>query len=787
MKTSTRLILLLTSTLALCLVAKFSAAQLATRGVMDLRQGFSLHKKIALEGEWTFYWNQLVTPETKTNSSSDYFWLPRLWNDARTVKGIELNPEGCASYRLQLLLPPDHPTLSIRIPDVYCAYRFFVNGELVAENGHVDSTAAGYQPHWVPHTITLPDADTIHLLFQVANFSHAKGGVVKQMVLGPSDELRVMSEQHIAADFLLAGSLFMGGLFFFGLFLFGRQDKATLYFSLFCMLYSYRIIGSGEYALHAIVQDWNWSLAIRLEYLSLFGSVFLLLQYIRYLYPNDYYKPAMNFFSVSALLLSLSPILTTPTIFTQLINPFLIAVFFCGAFILTTFIVAIVRKRPASGYTLMSIILLLAVALAINLEYFGYILPSKLIIFIGYAGFFFLQSLILSYRFAYILEKARRDAEQGHRAKTEFLSTMSHEIRTPLNSVIGMTHLLLKSKPREDQKEQLNVLLFSANNLLTIVNDILDYNKIEAGKINFEHIEFDPRAICHNIIAGFQTQASDKGIKLVAEIDPTLNHLVLGDPTRLTQVITNLVHNGIKFTKQGSVTLRIHVVNLGADHIDLLIKVIDTGIGIPLAKQVIIFDQFSQADSSTSRSYGGTGLGLAISKRILELQGSQLQVESAPGEGSTFYFKLSFPVIREMHVHSSHTAIVRDEYDDTQDLFQGIDILLVEDNPMNVLVAQSFLERWGAHVDVAENGQEAVDMIDGNRHRIVLMDMHMPVMDGFEATRIIRQRQLRMPIIALTASLPKEKNMERDYPGIDDIVVKPGLFANVNCVCRSLH
>ena len=773
MKTAKRQFRILTSLAALCLTVLALSAQEAKQGVLDLRQGFSLQKQIALKGEWRFYWNKLITPHSESNEKPDYFPFPKLWNDASTKNGIALNPEGYATYRLQLLLPVNSPTRSIKIPDVYCAYRLFVNGVILAESGKVDTTAAGYHPQWVPHTIMLPKADTIDLLFQVANFSHAKGGVVKQMILGPSEVLHVTSEQHIAADFLLAGSLFMGGLFFFGLFLFGRQDRATLYFSLFCMLYSYRIIGSGEYALHAVVQDWNWNLAIRLEYISLFGSVFFFLQYIRYLYPHDFYKPAMNFFSAGTLLVSLSPILTSPTTFTQLINPFLIAVYFCIVFILITFVVAIIRKRPTSSYTLMSIVLLAAVAVAINLEYFGFILPSKLIIFTGYAGFFFLQSLILSYRFAYILEKARRDAEQGHRAKTEFLSAMSHEIRTPLNSVIGMTHLLLKSKPREDQKEQLNVLLFSANNLLTIVNDILDYNKIEAGKINFEHIEFDPRAICQNIVIGFQSQASDKGIKLEASIDPSLRHVLLGDPTRLSQVITNLVHNGIKFTKQGSVTLDVMVTKNEHDHLQLLFKVIDTGIGIPLEKQVLIFDQFSQADSSTSRSYGGTGLGLAISKRILELQGSELNVQSSPGQGSTFYFEVFMPIVRELPLFNLQTENDKNDYDEIPDILHGVDVLLVDDNPMNVLVAQSFLERWGAHVDIAENGQEAVDKIDPKRHRIVLMDMHMPVMDGYEASRIIRQRGIHIPIVALTASLPKEKNMARDYPGIDDIVVKP--------------
>jgi CheY-like chemotaxis protein len=209
------------------------------------------------------------------------------------------------------------------------------------------------------------------------------------------------------------------------------------------------------------------------------------------------------------------------------------------------------------------------------------------------------------------------------------------------------------------------------------------------------------------------------------------------------------------------------------DHLQLLFKVIDTGIGIPLEKQVLIFDQFSQADSSTSRSYGGTGLGLAISKRILELQGSELNVQSSPGQGSTFYFEVFMPIVRELPLFNLQTENDKNDYDEIPDILHGVDVLLVDDNPMNVLVAQSFLERWGAHVDIAENGQEAVDKIDPKRHRIVLMDMHMPVMDGYEASRIIRQRGIHIPIVALTASLPKEKNMARDYPGIDDIVVKP--------------
>lgn len=335
-----------------------------------------------------------------------------------------------------------------------------------------------------------------------------------------------------------------------------------------------------------------------------------------------------------------------------------------------------------------------------------------------------------------------------------------------------MSHLLLRQNPRTDQIEKLEVMLFSANNLLAIVNDILDYNKIEAGMVAFEQIEMNVASIVRNIAAGLQDSALDKGIELKLKVDDHLKNRLIGDPTRLYQVIANLVHNAIKFTEKGFVELSVEVLHQDEKKAELCFKVKDTGIGISEANQKIIFERFTQADSSTSRGFGGTGLGLAISKRILELQNSMLNLDSEEGIGSTFYFTQLFEKENYSTADKPEQVSVKKESDMP---LKGINILVAEDNPMNVLVAQKFLERWGATIDVAANGLEAFEKIDPTIHHLLLIDLHMPVMDGYEAASKMRAKGIKLPIIALTANLAKQVEAQVKQAGIDDIVVKPFL------------
>ena len=366
------------------------------------------------------------------------------------------------------------------------------------------------------------------------------------------------------------------------------------------------------------------------------------------------------------------------------------------------------------------------------------------------------------------LEKAKVEAEKATLAKTQFLSTMSHEIRTPMNAVIGLTHLLLQENPRQDQLDNLQTLKFSAENLLSLINDILDFSKIEAGKIEFEKISFKLIDLVNSIKHSMQYKAEEKGIKLKLEVDEGIPANVKGDPTRLAQVLNNLVSNAVKFTSKGYVKVSIRNLGQDGEGIKLRFSVRDTGIGIPEKKLSSIFESFSQASSSTTREYGGTGLGLAITKKLLELCGSTIEVKSKENVGTEFAFDLRL----ELPDSSEKVAKTYVTEDLAEQNWSG-NILLAEDNKVNVKIACKFLKKWGLEVDVAENGLVAVELAKNKKYDLVLMDLQMPVMDGYEATKRIRGMYPDIPIIALTASALLEVKAEAIAAGMSDYASKP--------------
>lgn len=366
------------------------------------------------------------------------------------------------------------------------------------------------------------------------------------------------------------------------------------------------------------------------------------------------------------------------------------------------------------------------------------------------------------------LVKGRQDAIDLSKAKETFLSVMSHEMRTPLNAVIGMTRMLKQEGPMESQVEKLNILEFSANNLLTLINDILDFTKIETGNLQLEHAPFDVVKLIDRTIESMQFNVKGKDVALFSKVDPRIPRMIMGDSTRIYQILMNLLGNAVKFTEKGQVELKIRLVKEQEETVTIGFFVSDTGIGIAPDKLEKIFDAYVQAGSDITRKYGGTGLGLSITQKLIRLHDSEISVQSEVGRGSVFSFDLT--------LKKAVVAAEPIESDAPQQQFSA-SVLVVDDNPINRLVTRKTLEKWGVGITLAENGREAVEMVRQKDFDLVFMDIHMPELDGLEATRIIRsmphEKYRKLPIVALTASALKSDNDKFLREGMDDFVLKP--------------
>lgn len=728
------------------------------KGILDVRDySFESSGSILLNGSWNYYQSNFIDPQGNTGSNPILINVPDRWDQSG------LSAFGYGSYQLTIYKNANDQ-LALGIPDQFSAYNLFVNGQLLANMGtpgvnkNEESPGRRYNLVSLAHVQT----DTLNVVIHISNFVHSKGGIGSAIQLGTFNGLRAWKFNTDFYDIFMAGSLVMGAFIFLGMYFYGRQKKVAFYFAIFCLIYAYRIIGWGNYVLHDLI-DIPYRIGITIEYAALYLTVFFFGLYLKHLFPEDVPKKLVRVFMLLSLIwagMTLTPVF----VFSQLNDPFLVILLLAMIFISAVFVRALINGRQGARYSIYSTIGIIVVFFMKSLAYLNVIEEILWISMLGQLVFFLFQSLILSKHFSASWRQAKEEAENAMKVRSDFLSVMSHEIRTPLNTVIGTTYHLLDENPRKEQVDELNNLKNASEYLLTLINNVLDYSKIDAGKLEFDESNTQLKKYCEDIFNVFKPIASQKGIDLNLEYDSSLPEVVKLDKARVNQILTNLIGNAIKFTEKGHVTVAITLENRVDKNVDVKFEVKDTGIGVSSDLKDRIFKSFQQANTSITRKYGGTGLGLSITKQLVEMMGSEIHLKSEKGQGSVFYFTLALKI--------GNRVLEKLQETEAFDL-SGYRVLLVEDNHMNVLIAKRLLEKWKMKVELAENGLKAIEKVENNTYDIVLMDLQMPEMDGYEATRILRKKGFQLPIIALTASAMYEKSSKLESTGLNGLVTKP--------------
>ncbi len=753
----------------------------AKNGVLDLRDWDfkKSNSAIPLKGEWKFAWKRFIQgDEAPPENAFSNVRVPHSWR-GKTFGDEVSDGRGYGTYRLRILLPENSPHLALKSPGLTYATATYVNGELIRMVGRTGKTKAQETPFYIVDAVPLPPSDifaeVLDLDINISNHFHARGGMTTTLVLGSAKE--IMASHARYDTFIIA--LVSGMLALMGyclvMFFTQRSFRAPLYFALYLLAIATHIGTSKGVFVEAFSFIPGQTL-LRLEYLSMVVGAYAGFAFIASLYPQLFSRTVHRAILIYNGAAALSLLVLGTYHFSS-------AVYVYEAGMMLTALAAIIGLGTAARQRLDdAAFLLVGIGISFIVVFIGIIAhhvsgaPGWLLIYVALITSIVAQATTLGRRInrtvrqtedlskqlsqtnerleqrvserTQLLNKALSDAVTANKVKSEFLAAMSHEIRTPMNGVIGMTEAVLDGKLSVKQRENVGVIKQSAKALMVILNDILDISKIEAGKMTLESRAFCIQDVVNSTIALWQQPIQQKGLALNTVIEGDISNMVLGDETRLGQILSNLLSNACKFTQNGHVTLTVKACDV-ENLKQLEFRIEDTGPGINRYKVAEIFKPFSQEDQSVSRRHGGTGLGLSISVNLAKMMGGTLKYDSAYEQGAAFVFKLALK--KAAHVKPvEDTPAVPDTARPKE-----LKILIAEDNTINRKVMRAILSKMPYDLSFAEDGAEAYKIAEAARFDVILMDIQMPNIGGIEATRMIQTGtgpNANTPIIAITAN-----------------------------------
>ena len=730
---------------------------------------FQEDEAVRLDGQWEFYWKKLLPPgaaEFKA-SKKDYYPFPATWNNSK-APNIK-DGKGYATYRLTFYVADTLPSMMLRIPYFYTAYELYLNGKRVAGNGKVATTQEETVPKWDPQSRFVkvkPGKNSIVL--HLANFHHVKGGATQSIILTSSRQASYLDNLKNSSYLFVFGAFLVTAFFSLTIFFFHRNDRSFLFFSLFGFAYLYRLVGADTYIAHDLFQQMPWSVAIRLEYASLFLAVAAFGYYLWYILR---YRFNMLFMHVVAGVsgLMLASLALSPAVFTQFMPYYLILL---GVAYLAYLVYTFVKHPIHTPEAIAQVVSLLAIAIILTFQLSNYFEITGTVLwlnFLGYSIFIVSTSIGLAWRFGKNFKASNEAGEAAAKTQQDFLNTMSHELRTPMNAILGMTDFLLESDLKPEQKEKLETIKSNGESLNNIMLDVLSFSEMGSGDIKLEKQHMNIHECVDIAVELTHKIIKSKDIDLKVDISPDIPERLIGDPARIKQIFVHLFSNAFKFTEKGYVKLRGLRLEEEGDYLNLKFRMEDTGIGIKKSKLNHIFDAFSQIESGNTRQFGGAGLGLTITRQLVQLMNGSLDIESTPGKGTKVDMVLQLRKPKENKNDSLREAVKQ-----SQELNTDLSVMYAEDNPINQKLLTMMLKGMGIKVDIAENGREAWQMAMKKNYDIVLMDIQMPEMDGIEATKsIVRDVAERPIIIAVTANAGAADKKRAISSGMNDFIAKP--------------